>query len=893
LVAVAAIGTALPAGAEAPRPLTSAVAIHALSAAQAAGSLPVRLRAVVTYVNEDGLFLFVQETSNDASGGIFIDATDAPSPPARPGDMAIVEGVTAPGLFAPQIRLKRLTVDGTGPLPSPRPSTYAEMATGQLDCSVVAVEGTVRAVALEPTRPDKQYRLVFNLAVGGGTFQLRVHVADPSAVRLDGLIDAQVALRGVCGGIFNSQRQLIGIVLHASDASAITITQPSPTPDPFAQGPKAIQSLFQFSPHARLNHRVRIDGTVAYRQPGGALYLWDGTAGVLVQTAQPDALAVGDEIQVVGFPVMGEWTPVMEDSIFRRVRAGAAPAPFKTTAAREATTDGHDARLVTLEANLIDVVDQHRELTLAMYDGNVVFDAQVPTPRTGGRIELERGSRLRLTGISVARADNVLKRPTGFKLLLRGSSDLQVVSRPSWWTLGRLVTAIAALAGFLALVVGWVVVLRRRVHDQTEIIRTQIQREGALEDRYRDLFENANDIVFSQDRRGRLTAINRAAEEITGFRRAELLARGLLDFVAPDRREDTQRLFERLFAGEDAPPRFETALVARDGRRVALEVALRPTLARGEVTGIDGIARDVSLREQAAADLAAANTRLVDLSRRAGMAEVASSVLHNVGNVLNTVNVSTALLAERLRDSRAANLSRAVDLLDASPEERGKVMTYLKGVAAELVGERGALQGEVETLARSVEHIKEIVAVQQGYARAPGGTEQTLPASALLTEALRMLDDGGAAVEIVREVADDPTVTIEKHKVVQILINLLRNARHACADHGGASPRVTVRVERAVPDRLRITVSDNGIGIAPEALPRVFEHGFTTRKEGHGFGLHGAALTAQELGGALNAASEGPGRGATFTLDVPLAPARSIRSIADQLVQPEARLTSG
>jgi PAS domain S-box-containing protein len=866
---VALLGAARASSAADAAPLATAAAVHALSAAQAAGALPVRLRAVVTFINEDGQFLFVQ----DAGEGIFVDATDAPAPPAKPGDLAIVEGVTAPGLFAPQIRLKKLTVDGKAPLPTPRPSSYAEMASGQLDCSVVAVEGTVRAVAVEPPRADKQYRLVFNLAVGGGTFQLRVHVADPSAVRLDGLIDATVSLRGVCGGIFNSQRQLIGIVLHAPDASAITITQPSPTPDPFAQGPKAIQSLFQFSPHARINHRVRVDGTVAYRQPGGAMYLWDGTAGVLVQTAQPDALAVGDEIQVVGFPVMGEWTPVLEDAIFRRVRPGAPPAPIKTTAAREATTDGHDARLVTLEATLIDVIDHHREVTLALYDGNVVFDALVPQPRTGGRLELERGSRLRLTGISVARADNVLKRPTGFKLLLRAPNDLQIVSRPSWWTLQRLVTAVAALAAFLALVVAWVLVLRRRVHDQTEIIRTQIQREAALEDRYRDLFENANDIVFSVDRRGRLTAINRAAEEITGFRRAEMLAGGLLERVAPERRDEAQRLFERLFGGEDVPPRFETTLVARDGRHVALEVALRPTLTRGQVTGLDGIARDVSAREAAAAELAAANGRMVELSRRAGMAEVASSVLHNVGNVLNTVNVSTAMLAERLRDSRVANVARAVDLLDASPMERAKVMTYLKGAAVELVGERGALQGEVETLARSVEHIKEIVAVQQGYARAPGGTEETLAASAVLAEALRML--GGSPVEIVRDLADDPTVTVEKHKVVQILINLLRNARQACEAQGGEA-RVTVRVERAVPGRLRVTVRDTGVGIAPEVLPRVFEHGFTTRKDGHGFGLHGAALMARELGGGLEAASEGPGRGATFTLDLPLtAPART------------------
>ena len=864
--------------------LTTAGAIRALTPAQAAGARPVRVRAVVTYVNEDGLFLFLQ----DASDGIFVDASAAPSPPAHPGDLAQVEGVTAPGLYAPQIRLSRLTVVGRAPLPAPRASTYAEMASGKLDSQLVSVEGTVRAVGLEPSRVDKQYRLVLSLSVGGGTFQLRMHLANPAGMRPEGLIDATVALRGVCGGIFNGQRQLIGVVLHAPDASAVTVTQPSPTPDPFTQGPRAIQSLFQFSPGARESHRVRVDGTVTYRQPGGALYVWDGTAGMLVQTTQADKLVVGDEVQVVGFPAMGDWTPVLGDAVFRRVGEAAPPAAIETTAGREAGADGHDARLVTLEAKLLDVVEHDRALTLALMADNVVFSAEVPAPRTEGHLEIERRSRLRLTGISVARADNVLKRPVGFKLLLRTPGDLRVVSRPPWWTFSRLLTGFAALAALCALIVMWVVVLRKRVREQTEIIRGQIQREATLEDRYRDLFENANDIVFSQDRRGRLTAINRVAEEISGHRRAELLDKSLLDFLAPDSRDEAARLFERLLAGEEAPTRFETALVARDGRRVALEMAVRPTTVDGAVTGIDGIARDVSSRERAAAELAAANARLVDVSRHAGMAEVASTVLHNVGNVLNSVNVSTALLGERLRGSRVGNLARAAELLRAHGEagnllasdaEGQRLVAYLKGVAAHLGAERDELATEVESLARSVEHIKEIVDVQQGYARAPGGTEEALAASALVGEALRMLDSApgqaaGRAPVTVREIGDDLTLTVEKHKVVQSLINLVGNARQACLEHDGGAGRGQSPCASSAPCRTARAspVRDDGVGIAPDVLTRLFEHGFTTRKGGHGFGLHGAALMAAELGGTLGVVSDGPGRGATFTLELPLTP---------------------
>jgi PAS domain S-box-containing protein len=868
---------ALAAGATPPE-LTTAAAIHALPTADAAAARPVRLRASVTYVNEDGLFLFLQ----DATDGIFVDASDAPSPPARPGDVALVEGVTAPGLFAPQIRLRRLTVERREPLPPARAHTFAELASGRLDSQLVSLTGTVRAIGVEPARADKQYRLVVSFAGDSGTFQVRVHLANPAGMRTDGLIDAEVELRGVCGGIFNAHRQLIGVVLHAPDASAVRVTRPAPTADPFAQKARPIQSLFQFSPGARESHRVRVDGIVFHHQEGGPFYVWDGTAGLRVETTQADKLVVGDLVQVVGFPAMGAWTPALTDAIFRRVGTGTPPAPVPTTAAREAGVDAHDARLVTLEGTLLDVVEHDRALTLALIGDNVVFNAEVPAPRTEGRIELERRSRLRLTGVAVARADEVLQRPVGFTLLLRSPGDLHVVSRPPWWTFGRLLTGLASLAAACVFIVLWVVVLRRRVRDQTEIIRAQIQREATLEDRYRDLFENANDVVFSQDRSGRLTAINRAAEEVSGYRRAELLAKSLFDFLAPDRRGEAVALFERLLAGEQAPDHFETALVARDGRRVPLEMAVRPTLSRGVVTGIDGIARDVSARERAAAELAAANARLVTVSRHAGMAEVASTVLHNVGNVLNSVNVSTGLIGERLRESRVGNLARAVELLrvqaqdrEADAAELQRVVEYLASLAQHLRGERDELTEEVEALARSVEHIKEIVALQQGYARSPGGTEETLASSALLAEALRMLDaaPGREPVEIVREIADDPAVTIEKHKVVQILINLVRNARQACADCAGGG-RVVVRVERALPDRVRLSVRDNGAGIAPELLPRIFEHGFTTRPDGHGFGLHGAALMAAELGGALGAASEGPGRGAVFTLDLPLAPGR-------------------
>ena len=111
-------------------------------------------------------------------------------------------------------------------------------------------------------------------------------------------------------------------------------------------------------------------------------------------------------------------------------------------------------------------------------------------------------------------------------------------------------------------------------------------------------------------------------------------------------------------------------------------------------------------------------------------------------------------------------------------------------------------------------------------------------------------------------------MNLEKHKILQILVNLLRNAKHACQESDRADKRLTVRVING-DGRVRISVIDNGIGIPPENLIRIFSHGFTTKKDGHGFGLHSGALAAKEMDGSLTVHSDGPGQGSTFTLELP------------------------
>jgi signal transduction histidine kinase len=286
-------------------------------------------------------------------------------------------------------------------------------------------------------------------------------------------------------------------------------------------------------------------------------------------------------------------------------------------------------------------------------------------------------------------------------------------------------------------------------------------------------------------------------------------------------------------------------------------------------------------RDSALAALADAQKRLIDLSRISGMAEVATGVLHNVGNVLNSVNVSATIVADHLRALRIGQIDELVSVLDAhksglsdflTNDPRGqRVLPYLSKFSRHLEQERNLLGGEVASLVQNVGHIKEIVAMQQTYARSSGVFEK-VALKDVLQDALGISNPGmerhGIAIQIASE--ELPLITTDRHKVLQILLNLLRNAKDAVKGSGNSDRQIAIRMLRVGQKHVAIRVKDNGIGIPPGNLVRIFSHGFTTKIDGHGFGLHSGALAAKQLGGSLTAESEGANAGAIFTLEIPI-----------------------
>jgi PAS domain S-box-containing protein len=308
----------------------------------------------------------------------------------------------------------------------------------------------------------------------------------------------------------------------------------------------------------------------------------------------------------------------------------------------------------------------------------------------------------------------------------------------------------------------------------------------------------------------------------------------------------------------------------------------------GQTLGAVAVIQDTTERKQQDLELERVHKELMTASRQAGMAEVATNVLHNVGNILNSVNISASLVAERLRQSKAAGVSRLAALLLEQGQQVGQFMTsddrgkripeYLAALGEQLLADQRMALEELAALRDHLEHIKDTVAMQQSYAKLCGVTE-VVEVIDLVEDSLR-LNAGAFArhgVTLRREFGAVAPITVDKHKVLQILVNLIRNAKYACDESGRADKLITLRIE-SVAHGVRISVIDNGIGIPAENMGRLFSHGFTTRLSGHGFGLHSGALAAQDLGGALRAESGGPGLGAAFILDLPLAPPQSARA---------------
>jgi signal transduction histidine kinase len=747
--------------------LTRIPEVQEFIATQTNREAQVRIQGIITYIDlnlgsfylqngEDGIAIYGQ-----LNAGLYPSLS-------QEGDYVELEARASPGTV---LATSFARVLGKGQFPQPARPSWDHLMTGQYDSRWVEIEGVVTAI-------EKQ-RLT--LSISGGQIIVWINQLDTNALR--SLSGSLVRVRGVCSPVVNGRNQRLGVRILLPSSEFVEVLNPA-RENPFNAPSVPIAAVMGAGQQigGLPAQFVKTVGVVTCRQPH-LLFIQDGTDGVRVSLGEDTDVALGDQVEAVGWPQPDGFSAKLGQAVVRRIGQGVLPPPQPIDLLTNNAGDleqQRDATRVEIEAVLIGQSVDQSVCVLNLQDERAeqVFCAYVPLTNAEQRLTIPVGSRLRLQGVFKTirdKAPDVDQAATSFEMYLNSPDDILVTARPTWWSPQHILWLTAAFAGVLTIVLAWVGLLRNQVRQRTQDLRLKI-----LE-----------------------------------LQRSEAL--------------------------------------------LAAEIVERK-------------------RVQAEADKA--HSQLLVVARQAGMAEVAIGVLHNVGNVLNSVNVSSSIVVDRVRQLKAERLSKAVTLLRQNEKDLGaflsadpkgkQIVTYLETLAAHLATEQTGALEELENLSKNIEHIKDIVAVQQSYARQVGLTE-AVQVVELVEDALRMNATALARhdVKTIRQYdAHPPVIQADKHKILQILVNLIRNAKQACDDSGRTDKQMIIRVFNG-DGSVKISTSDNGVGIPPENLNRIFNHGFTTRKNGHGFGLHNAALAAKEMGGVLRVASPGAGQGAIFTLELP------------------------
>lgn len=470
LAALLALATA---GAQEP-PLATARALRLLTPEEAALRRAVDVTGTVTLVDPARTIFFQDET-----GGTFTKI--APKrPEVRAGHRIRVRGVTYAGLYVPGIDPETIEVVGEGPLPAALPITFEQLAAGEFNYQRVELRGVVRSVA------GNAERTVAILSSGAG--RLEVHLPAEALDPALGLVDASVVARGLAAGFINDRRQLVTPHLRALGLEEITVAEAAADP---AQLPlTSANHLLRFPAHGRAGHRAKVRGIVTHAA-ADRLFLRDEEVGLMVQARVAEPLPPGTLIEALGFPAMGRFSAFLEDATYQRTE-GDFPAPSpKPSDLKTVLSGAHDADLISLEAEVREIVRAPEEITLLMRAGAVLFPARLPRAGVGELLPgLRTGSLLRLSGVcSVAQAASsptgFTTKPVAFELLLRTPADVQILRPAPWWTARKLAIVALACVAAAALALAWAAMLRRQVRRQTRVISSKLHAEAVAEERQR------------------------------------------------------------------------------------------------------------------------------------------------------------------------------------------------------------------------------------------------------------------------------------------------------------------------------------------------------------------------------------------------------------------------
>ncbi|HEX4349915.1 MAG TPA: ATP-binding protein [Verrucomicrobiae bacterium] len=448
--------------------ITSMSDIRKLRREDAARHIPVQVRGVLTYADPAWRNGFIQD-KNDA---LYVDL-DPSQKELQAGQWVELTGRTSPGGFAPEVIDSTFQVLGKTNFPAPARVDLEDLVNGRWDAHWIEMEGVVRRVEAQSEH------LNITVMTSGGRFRVIIPQPDENQPPPD-LIDALVRIDGACSSELNARRQLSGITLHTPGLDQIHILDPPPA-DPFALETTKIKSVATFDPDRLAGRRVKVQGVVTLAMPDQGFYLQDDSGGLLVLTRQTNAVAVGDLVDVLGFPAIGNFSPQLEEASFRQVGTQSLSAPKPTTAEQVLLNGTSDAQVVELDGRLLQSVPRSAHPQLVLQDGPIIFTASFETP--AGRLEvpaLESGSVLRLKGICSIQGGE-RHEPVTFSLLISRLEDIHVLETPSWWTSRHALMLAGGLLAAVGVSLAWAALLGRQVQKQTEVIRQQLKEAEVLE----------------------------------------------------------------------------------------------------------------------------------------------------------------------------------------------------------------------------------------------------------------------------------------------------------------------------------------------------------------------------------------------------------------------------
>jgi PAS domain S-box-containing protein len=791
-----------------------------------------RIRGVVTVNNSSRGLFFVQ----DDTAGIHL-VSPSEQRQVRPGDYVEVEGHATSAHFGIKFVLQKITSLGRAPLPVPLRVPWSQIRTGMKDSQWVEVKGVVRQV------DTREKGTVLHLA--SGNERIRVHVSGiESEAEAGRLVDSELAVRGVCDATLNDAGQFVGAAIYVPDAGLLKVERPAPS-SPYETPPVPIAKILGYQPGESGEHRVHVQGTVQLHRPGRSLFLTNAGENLYVESADQTALRPGDLIDVLGFPDFIQGSPALSDASYRLLRSEPAPAPVLMTV-KEALDPRQDSALISIDARLVESAFTVDQYTLLLQAAGMTFEAILDCRQAPAKLAaLDPGTSLRASGIGIQfRRDDGT--PYGMKLRLRDPSDVRVLGAAPWWNLRRAAMLAAIMATAIVAVLAWTISLRRRVLRQTEIIRERLDRESALEQRCRDLVENASDIICTTDLTGRLTSLNRSGERISGYGRDELIGLRLHGLLTPESLERLVAILGRAHETREFPFQ-EGAIVCKDGRTVFLEVGVRVIEDQGSPAGLELIARDVTERRRAEQERRALADQLRQSQKIEAIGQLAGGVAHDFNNLLTVINGYSDLLLSRF------------DRLDP----RRMDLEHIR----EAGGRAASLTAQLLAFSRRQILRPTVLDLNEAAAVAARILNRLIGENIILT-----IESGTGPCRFMA----DPV------QVQQVIMNLAINARDAMPEGGQLTIETTnvVLDERFVREHaegnpgphVMLAIKDTGTGMDDATKARIFEPFFTTKGLGKGTGLGLSTVYGiVKQSGGLIWVDSAPGKGTVFRIYFPSA----------------------